>query len=451
MDSDPVPLGLLLSVSVTGTELLIANAIIFLLIICSALMSSSEIAFFSLTGPEVEQLKESDDSTDNRVAALLQTPRYLLSTMLVTNNLVNIGVVITSYFVTRGIFDLMGLAENFSLGSLVIPRYGIEFVWNVVIVTFILVLFGEAIPKIFAAHNKIKIARAMSGVFVVLNKFLAPVNFVLVGSTRTLEKRLKRYNTEIDLAEINKAIEITVESKEEKQDARLLKGIVYFGNIDVKQVMRPRTEVAAIDTELNFAELMAYVREMGYSRFPVYKENLDHVAGVLNVKDLLAHIGKSENFEWQSLVREPLFVPESKKIDDLLREIQESRKHLAIVVDEFGGTSGIITLEDIIEEVVGDIKDEFDEATDGEFKKIDDKNFLFEGKVQLVDVCRWMEIAADTFEEVRGEAETLGGLVLELAHRIPKNGEEVKFGNYKFTVVSVSNNRIEKVKVTNEA
>lgn len=450
MDSDPVPLLLTTLASVSGTEMVVANLIILVLIICSALFSSSEIAYFSLTRAELEQLSESDDSTDNRVATLLEKPRYLLSTLLVANNLVNIGVVITSYFVTRGFFDWLQFGTQIQVFSFTVPRYGVEFVWNVVVVTFILVLFGEATPKIFATHNKLKIARSMSGALVVLNKIFAPLNFLLVASTRRIEKRLKRYNIEIDIEEINKAIEITVEGKESKQDAKLLKGIVYFGNIVVKQIMRPRNEVAAIDSELNFDELMAFIREQGYSRFPVYKENLDQVVGVLNIKDLLAHTEKPENFEWQKLVRESFFVPESKKIDDLLREIQENRKHLAIVVDEYGGTSGIITLEDIIEEVVGDIKDEFDESTESEFKKLDDRNFLFEGKLQLMDACRYMEIPTDTFDDIRGEAETLGGLVLELAHRIPRNGEEVKFTNYKFTVISVQNNRIEKLKVTNE-
>lgn len=450
MDSDPVPLLLTSFASVSGTEMIVANIIVLLLIVCSALFSSSEIAYFSLTRAEVEELGESDDVTDKRVAALLERPRYLLSTLLIANNLVNIGVVITSYFVTRGIFDFLQLADQIEVLGFLIPRYGIEFVWNVVVVTFILVLFGEATPKIFATHNKLKIARGMSTALTLLNRIFAPLNFILVGSTRTLEKRLKRYNTEIDIEEINKAIEITVKDKDSKQDAKLLKGIVYFGNIVVKQIMRPRREVSAIDTELNFHELMVFIREMGYSRYPVYKENIDTVTGVLNIKDLLAHTGEPANFEWQKLVREPFFVPESKKIDDLLREIQENRKHLAVVVDEFGGTSGIITLEDIIEEVVGDIKDEFDEATDGEFRKLDDRNFLFEGKIQLMDACRYMDVPTDTFEEIRGEAETIGGLVLELAHRIPRNGESVKFANYKFTVISVQNNRIEKLKVTNE-
>ncbi len=414
------------------------------------MMSSSEIAFFSLSRAEVEELSESEDPMDNRVAKLLERPRQLLSTMLVTNNLVNIGVVITSYFVTRGIFDLIQLPEKLPIFQFEISRYVVEFVWNVVVVTFILVLFGEATPKIFATYNKVKIARFMSGIFVLLNRLFYPLNFLLVGSTKMLEKRLKKYNNEIDINEINKAIEMTVEKRESKQDAKLLKGIVYFGNIVVKQIMRPRTEVAAINREWNFKELMDYVKEMGYSRFPVYQETLDTVVGVLNIKDLLSCLEEKENYDWSDMVREPLFVPETKKIDDLLREIQQSRKHLAIVVDEFGGTSGIITLEDIIEEVLGDIKDEFDDAGDGEFKKIDDRNFVFEGKTQLVDVCRLMEINADTFEEVRGEVETLGGLLLEIAGRMLRNGEDLRFGKFKFTIISVMKNRIEKIKVTNE-
>ena len=291
----------------------------------------------------------------------------------------------------------------------------------------------------------------MSGVFNLLIKFLQPVNYLLVESTRMLEKRLKKYNAEIDIEEINKAIEITVEKKESKQDAKLLKGIVHFGNIMVKQVMRPRTDVVSIDYDFNFKELMSFVKENGYSRYPVYKENPDNVVGVLNIKDLIEHLNQDETFGWQSLVREPFFVPETKKIDDLLREIQQNRKHLAVVVDEFGGTCGIITLEDIVEEVVGDITDEFDEATETGFKKIDDKIFLLNGNTPLVDVCRLMEVPIDTFDKARGEAETVAGLILETSGRIPKNGEELKLLNYKFSIISVLNNRIEKVKITNES
>lgn len=413
-------------------------------------MSASEIAFFSLSNVEINQLRDSDDAADNRVAALLDQPRFLLSTILITNNLVNIGVVVTSYFVTRGFFDAIGLIDSVNILTIDVPRYVAELVWNVLVVTFFLVLFGEATPKVFATQNKLGVARAMAGVLSLLNRIWFPFNYVLVNSTVVLEKRLKKHNAEIDIEEINKAIEITVEKKDSKQDAKLLKGIVHFGNIMVKQIMRPRTDVASIDYELNFTELMEYVREMGYSRFPVYKESLDSVVGVLNIKDLIVHLNEAETFEWQQLVREPFFVPETKKIDDLLREIQENRKHLAVVVDEYGGTSGIVTLEDIVEEVVGDIKDEFDEIVDSRFRKIDNKNFLFEGRIPLIDACRLIDISPDTFEDVKGEAETLGGLLLELANKIPKNGDEIRYENFKFLILSVNNNRIEKVKLTNE-
>jgi|ERR1043165_7460213 gliding motility-associated protein GldE len=425
----------------------VANFIILILIACSAVMSASEIAFFSLSNVEVDALRESEDAADNRVGKLLDRPRYLLSTILISNNLVNIGVVVTSYYVTKRMFNF----HDIQIGSFILSGYVIEFFWNVLIVTFFLVLFGEATPKVYATHNKVKIARAMARVFQWMVRIMEPVNYVLVGSTMVLEKRLKRYNTEIDIEEINKAIEITVEKKESKQDAKLLKGIVHFGNITVKQVMRPRTEVVSVDYDFTFSQLMAFVKENGYSRYPVYKENHDNVVGVLNIKDLIEHLNQDDTFGWQKLVRERFFVPETKKIDDLLREIQQNRKHLAVVVDEFGGTCGIITLEDIVEEVVGDITDEFDEAVESGFKKIDEKNFLFDGKTPLSDVCRLMEVDSNTFENIKGESETLAGLLLEIVGRIPKNGEEIKALHFKFTVISVLNNRIEKVRITNES
>jgi len=433
-------------INAPSTSVLIANLIILVMIFCSAIMSASEIAYFSLSNVEVDALRESEDAADNRVGKLLDRPRYLLSTILISNNLVNIGVVVTSYYVTKRMFNF----QDYTFGSFVLHGYVIEFIWNVLIVTFFLVLFGEATPKVYATHNKVKIARFMAPVFQLLVQFFQPVNYVLVESTKVLERRLKKYNAEIDIEEINKAIEITVEKKESKQDAKLLKGIVHFGNIMVKQVMRPRTEIISVDSDWNFKELMIFIKENGYSRYPVYKESQDNIVGILHIKDLIEHLIQDKTFGWQSLAREPYFVPETKKIDDLLREIQQSRKHLVVVVDEFGGTCGIITLEDIVEEVVGDITDEFDEATDSGFKKLDEKNFLFDGKTQLSEACRLMEIPANTFDEARGEAETLAGLILEVAGRIPKNGEELKLLNYKFNIISVLNNRIEKVKITNE-
>lgn len=449
MDTEPLTSHFVLLLALVNhitTPVMVANFFILVLIFFSAVMSASEIAFFSLSNVEVDALRESDDKIDNRTAELLDRPRYLLTTILVTNNLVNIGVIILSYFVTRRMFNF----HDVEVAGFIIPDFILEFLWNIMIVSFFLVLFGEATPKVYATHNKLKIARAMSGIFALLVKFFTPVNFVLVGFTKGLEGRLKRYNAEIDIEEINKAIEITVEQKESKQDARLLKGIVHFGNIMVKQIMRPRREIVAVSKEWNFEELVKSITESGYSRYPVYEDNADNIVGVLNIKDLLEHINQDKTYGWQSLVREPFFVPETKRIDDLLREIQQNRKHLAVVVDEFGGTAGIVTLEDILEEVVGDITDEFDDAADNGFKKIDERNFLFDGKTQLMDACRLMDIDVSTFEGVRGEVETLAGLILEIAGRIPKNGEELKFENYRFTIVSVINNRIEKIKVTNE-
>ncbi|HRG87905.1 MAG TPA: gliding motility-associated protein GldE [Chitinophagales bacterium] len=434
-------------VNAPTTGVFVANLIIVVLIACSAVMSASEIAFFSLSNAEVDSLRESEDAIDNRVAKLLDRPRYLLSSILIANNLVNIGVVVTSYYVTKLMFNF----HDYQIGSFILHDYVIEFLWNVIVVTFMLVLFGEATPKVYATQNKLPIARSMSNVFVWMVRAFEPINYVLVGSTKVLEKRLKRYNAEIDIDEINKAIEITVEKKESKHDASLLKGIVHFGNIMVKQAMRPRTEVVSVDYDFTFKELVEFIKENGYSRYPVYKENRDNVVGVLNIKDLIEHLNQDNDFGWQKLVREPFFVPETKKIDDLLREIQQNRKHLAVVVDEYGGTCGIITLEDIMEEVVGDITDEFDEAIDSGFKKLDDKNFLFDGKTQLSDVCRLMEIDLTTFEDVKGESETMAGLILETTGRIPKNGEEIKLLSYRITVISVVHNRIEKVKITNEA
>lgn len=433
-------------VNVPDSSVFFANLIILLLIGVSALMSASEIAYFSLTNIELDALRESDNSTDKRVAKLLDRPRNLLSTILVINNLANVGIIITAYFVTKKMFNFQDIETVW----FTIPDIALEFLWNVVIVTFFLVLFGEATPKIYATHNKLKISRLMSSVLLISVNFLKPVNFFLIGAAKFWERRLKKHKTEIAIEEINKAIEITVEKKESKQDATLLKGIVHFGNIMVKQVMRPRGEMIALDYELNFRELIQSITESGYSRYPVYKENPDNIVGVLNIKDIVEHLNQDEHFGWQSIIRESFFVPETKKIDDLLREMQGNRKHLAVVVDEFGGTSGMITLEDIVEEVVGDISDEFDESSDSGFKKLDDKNFLFDGKTQLVDFWRLMELANGSFVEVKNDAETIAGLVLEIAGKIPKSGDEYKYAGYKFTILSVINNRIEKVKVTNE-
>ena len=414
-----------------------------LLVCCSAMMSGSEIAFFSITNVERDELRESEEAIDKRLIKLLDKPRYLLSTILIANNVVNIGVIVISYFIITSIFNF----QDITLGSVVIPKSVFDFLINVIIVTFFLVLFGEAIPKVYASHNKMSIAKSMSGFFVLLNRIFYPLNYVLVSSTSVIERRIKRHNAEIDIEEINKAIEITVENKESGNDIKMLKGIVHFGNLTVKQIMRQRMEVAAADITWEYDELLNYVREQGYSRIPVYSENIDQIQGVLYIKDLLEHINQSNSFGWQKLIRDPLHAPETKKIDDMLREFQETRTHLAIVVDEFGGTSGIVTLEDIVEEVIGDIKDEFDESTDTNIRKLSDDTYIVEGITPLHDFTKALNLQADHFDEVREDAETVAGMLLEIRGRIPKSGDEIKYEQFNFRVLSIKNNRIEKVKL----
>ena len=406
-------------------------------------MSGSEIAFFSITNVERDELRESEEPADKRLIKLLDKPRYLLSTILISNNIVNIGVIIISYFIITSLFNF----QDVTVSTVTVPKSVFDFLVNVLIVTFFLVLFGEAIPKVYASHNKMSIAKTMSGFFIVLNRIFYPLNYVLVSSTAVIERRIKRHNAEMDIEEINKAIDITVENKESGNDIRMLKGIVHFGNLTVKQIMRQRMEVAAADITWDYEQLLNYVREQGYSRIPVYSESIDQIQGVLYIKDLLEHINQSKNFGWQKLIRDPLHAPETKKIDDMLREFQETRTHLAIVVDEFGGTSGIVTLEDIVEEVIGDIKDEFDESTDSNIRKLSDDTYIIDGITPLNDFTRALNLQADHFEEIRDDAETVAGLLLELRGRIPKAGDEISYEQFNFRVLSIKNNRIEKVKL----
>lgn len=430
-------------VNMPSLGVIVTSLIGFFLVFCSGLMSGSEIAFFSITTAEREELRESEEAIDRRLIKLLDRPRYLLSTILIGNNIVNIGVIIISYYIITKLFNF----QDIEVGSFIIPKSAFDFLVNVLIVTFFLVLFGEAIPKVYASHNKMKIAKAMSGFFTVLNRIFYPLNYVLVSSTSVIERRIKRHNAEMDIEEINKAIEITVENQESGNDVKMLKGIVHFGNLTVKQIMRQRMEVAAADITWDYEELLNYVREQGYSRIPVYSENIDQIQGVLYVKDLLEHINQSKTFGWQKLIRDPLHAPETKKIDDMLREFQETRTHLAIVVDEFGGTCGIVTLEDIVEEVIGDIKDEFDESTDSNIRKVGDNTYIVEGITPLNDFTKALNLQTDYFDEIREDAETLAGLLLELRGRIPKAGEDIVYEQFNFRVLSIKNNRIEKVKL----
>ncbi len=410
---------------------------ILVLITASALISASEVAYFSMTSKEVDELTENDeDTTSKRVVELLNRPRYLLSTILILNNFVNVGITIISYFALKTIID-------FSM----YPFLGV--ITNVIGVTFFIVVFGEALPKTYATRHQMKVAYFMSLPIYLARQFFWPISYLLVSSTGIIEKRLrKNRNADVNLEELEHAIDLTANKEGSREEINMLKGIVKFSNITVKQIMRARVDVFAVDKELTFKELLPKVREAGYSRIPAYNETIDQIVGILYTKDLLGHL-EEENFEWQQLLRQPNFVPETKKINDLLKDIQKNRSHLSVVVDEYGGVSGIITLEDILEEVIGDINDEYDDATPELFyKKIDPYNYIFEGKTMMKDVCEALNVKEDSFDEARGESDSLGGLILELAGKFPQRHDEFYFENFVFKVLEVNKNRIQKIKVT---
>lgn len=320
---------------------------------------------------------------------------------------------------------------------------------NVIGITFVLVLLGEVIPKVYATQHNLKLSLFMTQPLNILVKLFKPVSYLLVNSTKLIERRLgANTNGNLSLDDISEAIEIAAEPTTTKQEIKILKGIVKFGNITVKQIMTSRVDVFALDKTMTLPEVIERVRDSGYSRLPVFEDDLDHVIGVLHVKDLIPHLDADERYDWTALIRQPFFVPETKKIDDLLEEIQINRNHMAIVVDEYGGTSGLITLEDVLEEVVGEIKDEFDDKIDLNYSKIDDNNYVFEGKTQINDMCKLLSVEPETFNEVKEDADSLAGLVLELAGRFLKKDESVQYENYKFTVLALDKHRIEKIKVT---
>ncbi len=402
----------------------------------SALMSASEVAFFSMSPTQLEKLRNSHSKKAHQVLKLLTLPKHLLATLLIGNNLVNVGIVILSTFVSGVIF-------NFSE----FPVFG--FVFQVVVITSLILLFGEILPKVYATHKGVALASGVAGIIWVLLRFFKPLSNLMVGSTNLIDRRLARKFSGISLGDISEAIDITSNTVNQSEETRMLKGIVKFGNIEVSEIMKPRVDVVFADTRLGYDQLLKLIIDSGYSRIPVYSVTPDAIKGILYIKDLLPHIGQIADFDWQSKVRQAYFVPENKKIDDLLLEFQEKKIHLAIVVDEYGGTSGIVTLEDILEEIVGEIDDEFDTESDQiPFQKLDDHTFLFEGKTLLNDFCRITGVDAEVFENVRGEAETLAGLILELEGRLPAKNEVISFSKFEFKIESADKKRIKSVKAS---
>ncbi len=406
--------------------------ILVILLILSALASGSEVAFFSLTRNQINTCKISESRSDKIIFQLISEPQKLLATIVILNNFVNIGIVTISTFITWKIFGTSSL-----VGIVVV---GLTFV-----ITFTLVFFGEITPKVYSNTNALKVARITAGFLFVLSKILKPLSWFLLSVSALIEKRVQKKAYQISKEEIRQALELTTEetSEEEKE---ILKGIVNFGSLSVRQVMKSRMDITAFEFETDFHTLLNKIRKTGYSRIPAYKDTIDNIEGILYIKDLLPYLDRGRDFTWQTLLRPGYFVPENKKIDSLLKDFQEKRVHIAVVVDEYGGTSGIITMEDIIEEIVGEINDEFDEDEIA-YNKLDDNTYIFEGKTSLNDFCKVVEVNPEVFEKVKGESESLGGLLLELHNKLPRIGEKIEFSNFVFTAVSVDNKRIKRIRV----
>lgn len=410
--------------------------IIMLLVTGSAIVSSAEVALFSISVNQIKELEESEEPIDKKILEQIDKPRRLLATILMANNIFNISIVLVFYGVTKQLFNPVFFENHKAL----------EFLIQVVLVTFFLLLFGEVLPKVYASHNNLGVARFVMAPIRFFTFIFTPFVNVLIKSTTYLENNLNKKVKGVSARDIDQAIDLAVED-EYSRNTKILKGIVKFGNLSVTQIMQSRMDVVAVDKASDFKELLSLVRESGYSRMPVYEDDLDHVVGVIFAKDLLKYLNETPTFDWVKLMRTPFFVPENKMIDDLLAEFQSKRNHLAVVVDEYGGTSGIVTLEDILEEVIGEINDEFDDEINVNFQKLDEQNYIFEAKTPLNDVCKVLNFPVDYFESY-GDADSLGGLVLELKGEIPIEGEVVVHQKDIFTVLEVNNTRIIRVKIT---
>lgn len=408
---------------------------VFVLLLGSAMISAAEVALFSLTPNDLAKLNEKNSRKGELISGLIQKPKKLLATLLLANNFLNIGVVI--------LFSLVGNYLFSGIESIVF-----KFIIEVIVVTFLILLFGEVLPKVYASRNNIKFSEKLAYPLFVLDKLLSPVSIPMRNMTVYLHDKFGNQKGSLSVNQLSQALELTSNDETTHEEQKILEGIVSFGNTDTKQVMRPRIDIFGLDINDSFADIFPKIVSRGYSRIPVFQENIDDIKGVLFVKDLIPHIHNQE-FDWKSLIREPFFVPENKKLDDLLKDFQSMKSHMAIVVDEYGGTSGLVSLEDIIEEIVGDISDEFDDENIN-FTEIDDKNYLFEGKITLKDFYRIIDVQEELFESKKGEAETLAGFILENLGNFPKKGQKIQFANLSFTIETIDNKRIKQIKVTLE-
>jgi gliding motility-associated protein GldE len=397
------------------------------------MVAAAEVALFSLSKKDLSDLSKNNPPKHNVIHQLLGKPKKLLATILIANNFLHIAVVVLFSF---------SLDKLFSMIAIPVVKFGVE----VLLVTFLILLFGEVLPKVYASRNNVKFASFIAFPILFLNRILSPISYPLRGISSFIQEKLGKQKTNFSVDHLSQALELTSTEETTHEEQKLLEGIVSFGNTDTKQVMSPRIDIFALEIDAPFSEILPKVIDKGYSRIPVYEDNIDNIKGVLFVKDLIPYIN-SEDFDWKTLLREPFFVPENKKLDDLLKDFQSMKSHLAIVVDEYGGTSGLVSLEDVIEEIVGDISDEFDEENIS-YSQIDEKNFLFDGKINLKDFFRVIPVNEDIFENRKGEAETLAGFILELLGNFPKKGQKIAFENCLFTIVILDKKRIKQIKVT---
>jgi len=413
--------------------LIIIGLLLLLLLAVSAIISGSEVAFFSINLHELDNLRKESGKAEKRIVNLLDRPKYLLATILILNNFVNVAIVTISTYVTWKLFK--GVNEATLITSLTLT------------VTFLIVFFGEIVPKIYATRMRLPFAKKTSGLLTLGAVLVKPLAWALVNLTSIVEKRIEKKDySSSSIEEVHHALEITTQTGITDEDKDILKGIVNFSSISVTQVMHSRIDIVAVENNINYHELMDVINKEGFSRIPVFDEDIDKIDGILYVKDLLPHIDQEENFKWQDLLRPVYFVPESKMIDDLLKDFQEKRVHIAIVVDEYGGTAGLLTMEDIIEEIVGEIKDEFDDE-EKTFEKIANNIYDFEGRTSINDMCKILKADVGIFNKIKGESETVSGMLLEQLGDIPNTGEFIIHLNFTFTILAVDKRRIKKVRV----
>ena len=436
---DPYPSSFLLSFSQIfqpiDFELGLSIFCVLILVVLSALLSGSEVAMFSISNKQRFDLEDQNKNANKRVLTLLKEPKKLLATILIANNFINVSIVMASNFVFNNL-----IIEGSISGTM-------NFIIQVIVITFLILLFGEVIPKVYANNYNLKFSKFMAIPLQLLKKLFYPISQILVNSTNLIDKRIEKRKESIQANELEHALNLTVDSVDNEDEKKILEGIVKFGNTDVKQIMTPRTDVISFEITTPFNELMSELKEIKYSRIPVFEDSFDKIKGILYAKDLLGKMNEKKNFKWPNLLREPKFVPENKKLDDLLKEFQEEKTHIAIVVDEYGGSSGIVSLEDVLEEIVGEITDEFDEE-DVNYKKLDELNYIFDGKTTLIDIYKLLDIDGEIFEKEKGESDTIAGFCIEQAGKILLKNEKISFDRYTITVEAADKRRIKKVKIT---